>query len=63
MPGDVTRALWCADDVWFDDSFCPSIDVHEPDYISIDTGLVDADGNRIMGRPYRAPIGFMRRDG
>jgi len=43
---------------WDDDPLLPSLSVHE--FLSEDTGLVDADGNSLYRFPL--PIGFGRDD-
>lgn len=51
--------------VWYDDGFDHSdeskgstLTVHEPDNEPIPTGLLDAQGNELLRKPERRPVGF-----
>jgi hypothetical protein len=57
-----TRALIVADE-WgdYDSLLCGSIDVIEENKKPIDTGLFDADGERLYRVEKRNPIGFVVR--
>lgn len=46
--------------LWWDDDkpFVPNLTVYEPETAPIETGLLDAQGNKIMRRSERPQIGF-----
>lgn len=60
MPRYFTRQRgYVADDLY--DSYYPLLaDIHVPDHVPVNTGLLDANGDAIMRAP--RPIGFGRME-
>lgn len=54
-----TRAYWVVLDDDFDETERQTISVYETDNEPIDTGLLDANGDRLFRVTEREPIGFI----
>lgn len=54
-----TARIYYDDGCDFEESGRLTCDVHEPKDEPIPTGLLDKDGNELMRKPERRPVGFL----
>ena len=57
-PSSPRARIYYDDGYYYDGGSRISCDVHEPKDEPVPTGLLDKDGNELMRKPVRRPIGF-----